>query len=137
MTRMIRIHHVAFAHDGGSAPHDRFADLLGVPVCHAEDVDGFVERMLPIGDGFVQTLEATGPGVVEKFVERRGNALHHVAIEVDDIESIVAGLRERGVRLVDEHPRPGGMGTTIAFIHPSEFDGILVELVQVPEDEAE
>ena len=136
MVRMLRIHHVAFAHDGDDAPHDRFADLLGIPVCHSEDVAGFVERMLPVGDGFIQTLESTGPGVVEKFVERRGNALHHVAIEVDDIEAIVADLRERGVRLVDEHPRPGGMGTTIAFIHPAEFGGLLVELVQTAAEDS-
>lgn len=137
MARMVRIHHVAFAHAADGAPHDRFSDLFGVDVCHAEDVAGFVERMLRIGDGFVQTLEATGPGVIENFVERRGNALHHVAIEVDDIESIVAELHERGIRLVDEHPRPGGMGTTIAFIHPSEFDGLLVELVEVHREAAE
>lgn len=137
MARMLRIHHVAFAHDGERAPQDRFADLLGIEVCHSEDVDGFVERMMPIGDGFLQTLEVTGPGVVDTFVRRRGSALHHIAIEVDDIETLVAELRERGVRLVDEQPRPGGMGTTIAFIHPSEFDGILVELVEVPRGQSE
>ena len=137
MARMVRIHHVAFAHDGERAPQDRFADLLGIGVCHTEDAEGFVERMLPIGDGFLQTLEATGPGVVDTFVRRRGSALHHIAIEVDDIGTVVATLRERGVRLVDQEPRPGGMGTTIAFIHPSEFDGILVELVEVPRSQGE
>ncbi len=65
-------------------------------------------------------------------MEKRGNALHHVAFEVEDLAGYLTELREEGVRLVDDHPRPGGMGTMIAFIHPSEFDGLLVELVEVP-----
>jgi len=121
---------VAFAHTPTSAPHDRFAGLLGVPVCHEEDGPGFVERMLPVGDGFVQTLEANGPGVVSKFVAKRGSALHHIAFEVEDIQEHLRRLRSLGVRLIDEHPRPGGMGTMIAFVHPREFDGVLVELVE-------
>ena len=137
MSRVLRIHHVAFAHDRSATPQDAFANLLGIPVCHEEDVDdAFVERMIPAGEGFVQTLEATGPGVIEKFVAKRGNALHHVAFEVDDLDDLEAGLRAKGVRLVDEAARPGGMGTMIAFIHPSEFRGLLVELVQVPEGPA-
>ena len=126
----LRIHHVAFAHSPSSDPHDRFAELLGVPVCHEENGPGFIERMLPVGDGFVQTLEATGPGVVGKFVGKRGSALHHIAFEVEDIHEYLRRLRSLGVRLIDEHPRPGGMGTMIAFVHPSEFDGLLVELVE-------
>ena len=126
----LRIHHVAFAHTPTSAPHDRFAELLGVPVCHEEEGPGFIERMLPVGDGYLQTLEATGPGVVGKFVGKRGSALHHIALEVEDIHEYLRRLRSLGVRLIDEHPRPGGMGTMIAFIHPREFDGLLVELVE-------
>jgi len=125
-----RIHHVAFAHTPTSVPHDRFAELLGVPVCHEEEGPGFVERMLPVGDGYIQTLEATGPGVVGKFVGKRGSALHHIAFEVDDIQGYLRRLRSLGVRLIDEYPRPGGMGTMIAFVHPREFDGLLVELVE-------
>ena len=127
---LLRIHHVAFAHTPTSAPHDRFSELLGVPVCHQESGPGFIERMLPVGDGFVQTLEATGPGVVGKFVGKRGSALHHIAFEVENIQEHVRQLRSLGVRLIDEHPRPGGMGTMIAFVHPREFDGLLVELVE-------
>ena len=127
---LIRIHHVAFAHTPTSAPHDRFGELLGVPVCHEEEAPGFIERRLPVGDGFLQTLEATGPGVVGKFVGKRGSALHHIAFEVGDIHEHLRQLRNLGVRLVDKHPRPGGMDTMIAFVHPREFDGLLVELVE-------
>ncbi len=101
-----------------------------MPVCHHEDGPGFTERMIPVGDGFIQTLEATGPGLIEGFVGKRGSALHHVALEVDDLDGYLGWLREKGVHLIDEHPRPGGMGTMIAFVHPREFDGLLVELVE-------
>ena len=128
----LRIHHVAFAHGEASAPQDRFEELLGMPVCHQEEGPGFRERMIPVGDGFVQTLEATGPGLIERFVDKRGSALHHVAFEVDDLDGYLSRLREKGVHLIDEHPRPGGMGTVIAFVHPREFGGLLVELVETP-----
>ncbi len=125
----LKIHHVAFAHGETSAPHDRFEVLLGMAVCHEEEASGFTERMIPVGEGFVQTLEATGPGLVERFVNKRGPALHHIAFEVEGLEEYLRWLQGRGVRLIDETPRPGGMGTMIAFVHPREFGGLLVELV--------
>jgi methylmalonyl-CoA/ethylmalonyl-CoA epimerase len=85
--------------------------------------------MLPIGESHLQLLEATGPGVVGRFLERRGPGLHHIALEVSDLDEAVADLLRREVRMVDEAPRPGGMGTTIAFIHPSAMGGLMVELV--------
>ena len=134
MARIVRIHHVAFAHGADSTPQRAFADVLGLEVCHAEDVDGFVERMIAVGDGYVQTLEATGQGLIEKFVGKRGNSLHHIAFEVDDLDGYLDDLRLRSVNLIDETARPGGMNTMIAFIHPHEFDGLLVELVMLPEE---
>ena len=86
--------------------------------------------MFPVGDSFVQTLEAYGDGVVQRFLDKRGPGLHHVAFEVDGIDAALADLLEQGVRLVDETPRAGGMGTRIAFVHPSAFGGMLVELVE-------
>jgi len=132
LPRILRVHHCAFAHGPGEEAHERFEKLLGLPVCHTEDGDGFVERMIPAGNSYVQVLEATGSGVVEKFVSKRGAALHHVAFEVDDVDEYLVDLRGKGVRLIDEVARPGGMGTRIAFIHPSEFGGLLVELVEDP-----
>ena len=126
--RVTRLHHVAFAHWGDQAP-GQLADLLGLPCVAEEHADGFVERMLPAGDSFVQLLEGTGPGVVGRFLERRGPGLHHIALEVSDLDEAVADLIERGVRMVDQAPRPGGMGTQIAFVHPAASGGLLVELV--------
>jgi methylmalonyl-CoA/ethylmalonyl-CoA epimerase len=128
---VIRLHHVAFAHvDTGAS--QLLDELLGLPCVHEEAAEGFVERMLPAGDAYVQLLEATGPGVVERFLGQRGPGLHHVAFEVSDLDDAVSDLGERGVRMVDEAPRPGGMGTRIAFIHPEAFPGLLIELVESP-----
>jgi methylmalonyl-CoA/ethylmalonyl-CoA epimerase len=127
--RVVRLHHVAFAHDAGSGPDDLLCRVLDVEP-HEEPGPGFVERMFPVGDAYVQTLEASGDGVIQRFLDRRGPGLHHVAFEVDRIDSALDALRGQGVRLVDEVARPGGMGTRIAFVHPSAFGGMLVELVE-------
>jgi methylmalonyl-CoA/ethylmalonyl-CoA epimerase len=127
--RVIRLHHVAFAHHGSDAPR-LLSELLGLPCAYEEAAAGFVERMLPAGDAYVQFLEATEPGVVERFLGRRGPGLHHVAFEVSDLSEAVMDLRGRGVRLVDDAPRPGGMGTRIAFVHPAAVPGLLIELVE-------
>jgi methylmalonyl-CoA/ethylmalonyl-CoA epimerase len=125
-----RIHHVAFAHAPDAPIHEVLEQALGLIVAHEEVGDGFIERMLPIGDGYIQTLEPTGPGLVQRFVDRRGSALHHVAFSVADVRAVVESLRLAGVPLVEPAPRRGGMGTQIAFIHPSATGGMLVELVE-------
>ncbi|WP_214105873.1 VOC family protein [Acrocarpospora catenulata] len=126
------IHHIAFAEETGAVWSRLLCDLLGLEVGHTESAAGFVERMIPAGDCWVQTLEATGDGVVRDSLRKRGEGFHHLAFEVDDIDATVAALRARGVRFVDERPRPGGMGTRIAFAHPRSFGGVLVEFVQEP-----
>ena len=127
--RIVGLHHVAFAHGRDAGPEDALRELLDVTP-HEETGPGFLERMFPTGDGFVQTLEPTGDGVIQRFLDRRGPGLHHVALQVEGIDAALEALRERGVRLVDEAARPGGMGTRIAFVHPSAFGGMLVELVE-------
>lgn len=132
--KILRIHHVAFAHPGDSTVLGALEQLLGLGCSHQEAAPGFNEAMVAVGDGFVQLLAGTGAGgVVDRFLERRGPALHHVAFEVDDVRGAVAGLICDGVRMIDAEPRRGGMGTTIAFVHPEAFGGLLVELVEVNE----
>ena len=127
--RVTGLHHVAFAHAGEDAP-GVLAGLLGLSCSHLESADGFVERMLSAGNAYLQLLEATGPGVIDRFIERRGPGLHHVAFEVSDLDEALSDLRGRGVRMIDQAPRPGGMGTRIAFVHPSSCNGLLLELVE-------
>ena len=127
--RVVGVHHVAFVHGPGSGPEDMLCRVLDVEP-HEEAGPGFIERMFPAGEGFVQTLEASGDGVIQRFLDTRGPGLHHVAFEVDGIDAALESLRGEGVRLVDEEARAGGMGTRIAFVHPSSFGGMLVELVE-------
>jgi methylmalonyl-CoA/ethylmalonyl-CoA epimerase len=127
--RIVGIHHVAFAHGPDSGPESALHRLLGVEP-HEESGPGFLERMFPVGQGYVQTLEADGEGVVQRFIEKRGEGLHHLAFEVEGIDAALESLRGEGVRLVDEVARAGGMGTRIAFVHPSAFGGMLVEFVE-------
>ncbi len=127
--RILGLHHVAFAHGDDPTAEDALCGFLGIQP-HTEESPGFTERMYGVGDAFVQTLEATGPGVVQTFLDKRGPGLHHVAFTVDALAPALEDLRARGVRLVDEVPRPGGMGSRIAFVHPAAFGGMLVELVE-------
>jgi methylmalonyl-CoA/ethylmalonyl-CoA epimerase len=127
--RVTGLHHVAVAGGEDRTGEELFASLLGAPV-HTEEGDGFTERMYAAGGPFVQTLEATGDGVVGRFLEKRGPGLHHVAFVVDRLDEALADLDARGVALIDRDARPGGMGTRIAFVHPSAAGGVLIELVE-------
>jgi methylmalonyl-CoA/ethylmalonyl-CoA epimerase len=132
--RVTGLHHVAIAHGDDPVCEDALASLIG-SADHTEEGPGFVERMYVLGASYVQTLEANGDGVVQRFLDRRGPGLHHMALEVDAIDAALADLRERGVPLIDREARVGGMGTRIAFLDPSAFGGVLVELVEgTPED---
>lgn len=130
--RVTGLHHVAVAGGEDRTGEALFASLLGEPF-HTEEADGFTERMYDAGGPFLQTLEAGDDGVVRKFLDKRGPGLHHVAFVVDRLDDALADLDARGVALIDRSPRPGGMGTRVAFLHPSAAGGVLVELVEDPE----
>ncbi len=112
----------------------RYRTTLGIEPMHRERMldQGVEEVLFATGTSFIQLLGALGPDTpVGRFLEARGPGIHHLAYRVDDIEGALEHLRATGVRLIDEHGRPGSRGTTIAFIHPTSMDGVLTELVQV------
>ena len=127
---VLGIHHVAFAEGVGATRFGLLTDILGLGPIHTEDAGDFVERMAPVGGCWIQGLEAVSEGVVSRSIEARGEGFHHLALEVSDVDQALAELTAAGVRLVDSVPRLGGMGTRIAFAHPSSFGGILVEFVE-------
>ena len=89
-------------------------------------------RFLAVGGAHLELLEPTSPdAAIARFLERRGEGIHHVAFEVPDVAGHLARLREQGVRLVDEVPRPGARGRWVAFAHPASFAGVLTEFVQI------
>jgi methylmalonyl-CoA epimerase len=100
---------------------------------HRERVEdqGVDEALFDVGSSYVQLLGATGPDTpVGKFLERRGEGLHHVGYRVTDLGEVLDALRAAGLPLIDAQPRPGSRGTTVAFVHPKGLRGVLVELVQ-------
>jgi methylmalonyl-CoA/ethylmalonyl-CoA epimerase len=133
--RVTGLHHVAVAAGEDRTGEDLFASFLGEPF-HTEQGDGFTERMYDAGGPFLQTLEAGDDGVVRRFLDKRGPGLHHVAFAVDRLDDALADLDARGVALIDRSARPGGMGTRVAFLHPSAAGGVLVELVEDTEGDA-
>lgn len=111
-----------------------YRDRLGLEIESPEDVQSQRVRahFMPVGESALELLEATAPeSAIAKFVEKRGPGLHHIALRVDDIHAALAELKARGVRLIDEQPRPGAHHSLVAFLHPSSTHGVLVELKQI------
>jgi methylmalonyl-CoA/ethylmalonyl-CoA epimerase len=132
---ILDIDHVGIAVADLEEAVERYRRTLGVEPSHRERVEdqGVEEVLFPVGTSFIQLIGALGPETpVGTFLAKRGPGVHHVAYRVDDVADALAHLRAEGVRLVDEAPRRGSRGTTIAFIHPEGMEGVLVELVQGP-----
>ena len=111
-----------------------YRDALGLEIAAPEEVASQRVRahFIPAGDAALELLEATAPdSPIAKYLEKRGPGLHHITLRVDDIRAALEQLKARGVRLIDESPRPGAHDSLVAFIHPSSTHGVLVELKQV------
>jgi methylmalonyl-CoA/ethylmalonyl-CoA epimerase len=127
--------HVAIAVSDLDAALAEYARLYGAEPLYREVVaaQGVEEAMIAVGGSFIQLLEPLGDDTpVGRFVAGRGEGLHHIALAVDDIEAALAHLAAEGARLIDTEPRIGGRGARIAFVHPGQFAGTLVELVELP-----
>ena len=106
-------------------------EALGLSVQHTEVVETQKVRtaFLSVGDSNLELLEPTSPdSPIAKFIEKRGEGIHHICLRVDDIESHLARLKAEGYRLINEHPVPGAHGCRVAFLHPSAGNGVLIEL---------
>lgn len=127
-----RIDHLGIAVRSLDAALEFYEQQLGFTVSLRETVD--LEKvevaMLPAGEPRIELLEATTPdSVIAKFIEKRGEGLHHVAIKVPDLASTVGRLKEQGTRLLNE-PQAGAGGHLYVFVHPSSTGGVLLELIQ-------
>jgi methylmalonyl-CoA/ethylmalonyl-CoA epimerase len=129
----MKIDHIGIATHNIAETVKFWRDSLGLGVSAVEDVSeqGVRVAMLPIGESRLELLEPTGPASpVAGFLAKRGPGIHHIAVQVDDIQVALSRLKEQGARLIDESPRKGAGGCLVAFVHPTSADGVLLELVQ-------
>ena len=130
---LTEIDHVAIAVNDLEAAIAFYAAAYGAEVAHREVVerDGVEEALLKVADSYVQLLTPVrDDSTVAKFLQSKGEGIHHVGYRVDDCAAAVERVRAQGGRLIDEVPRPGSRGTTVAFVHPKGGFGTLVELVE-------
>ncbi|MBV9449266.1 MAG: methylmalonyl-CoA epimerase [Streptosporangiaceae bacterium] len=131
---LTRIDHVGVACRNLDEAVERYHSTFGMKVVSFEvnEAQGVREAMMGAGPGYVQLLEPLGPDTpVGKFLARRGEGIHHVGYGVDDIQAALKAIGAAGVRLIDERPRHGSLGASIAFLHPADLGGVLTELVQM------
>ena len=141
---LTRIDHVGIACRDLAVRIAFYESTFGLTVASMEvnEAQGVKEAMLhvangPAGSSYIQLLEPLGPNTpVGKFLERRGEGVHHVGYGVANITAALAAIGASGVRLIDERPRHGSMGASIAFLHPADIGGVLTELVQAPDRES-
>ncbi|MBA2273174.1 MAG: methylmalonyl-CoA epimerase [Actinobacteria bacterium] len=131
-----RIDHVALAVSDLENSLALFHEIWGLERATRERVEeqGVEEAMLALGDCSLQLVApASEDSRLMRYLERRGEGLHHIAFRVDDIAGTLKHLKDKGVELIDDSPRSGGGGSLIAFVHPRGQNGVLIELVQRPQ----
>ena len=130
---LTEIDHVAIAVHDLEAAIAYYAETFGATVTHRERIerDGVEEALIKVADSYIQLLTpVSDASPVAKFLDSRGEGIHHVGYRVADCGVALARVKELGGRVIDEAPRPGSRGTTVAFVHPKGAFGTLIELVQ-------
>ena len=130
---LTEIDHVAIAVNDIDAAIAWYAEVFGATVVHREVVesDGVDEALIQVADSYIQLLTPTrADSPVGKYLAKNGQGLHHIAYRVDDCAAALEAVKASGARVIDEAPRPGSRGTTVAFVHPKASFGTLIELVQ-------
>ena len=131
--KIVKIDHLGIAVNSIDQGRSFWTDVLGLPYEGSETVaeQKVTTAFFPVGESEVELLESTAPdGPVAKFIEKRGQGFQHVAFRVENIDEALAELKAKGIRLIDETPRIGAGGAKIAFLHPKDTNGVLVELCQ-------
>jgi methylmalonyl-CoA/ethylmalonyl-CoA epimerase len=126
-----KISHIGIAVADVEPVKKLYGDILGLPIDHEEMLGELKIAFVPIGETNLELVQSTDPeGVMAKHVAKRGEGIHHLALEVDDIEAAVEELKAKGLEMIDQKPRKGAHGARIAFIHPKAGHGVMIELVQ-------
>ena len=131
-----RIAHIGVAVSDLDSAMKFFTEGLPLEVTHTEDYQGMKIAFIPIGDSSVELLQdVSGSSAIKKFLDKNGEGIHHIAYEVDDINQAISELKAKGIKLIDEKPRQGAHGMSVAFMHPKATHGILMELCQTSSDD--
>jgi methylmalonyl-CoA/ethylmalonyl-CoA epimerase len=133
MSMLTEIDHIAIAVTDLEAAIEYYRATFGCEVEHREvvETDGVEEALLKVADSYIQLLcPVRDDSPVAKYLEKKGQGLHHVGYRVDDCAAALERVKAEGHQVIDQAPRPGSRGTTVAFVHPKEAFGTLIELVQ-------
>ena len=128
-----KIEHIGIAVKNFEAANKLFKDLLGVENYKTEEVktEGVNTSFFQVGDTKIELLEGTTPdSPISKFIEKKGEGIHHLAFDVEDIEAEIKRLKLKGFTVLNETPKPGADNKKVAFLHPKSSNGVLVELCQ-------
>jgi len=135
MAKVLRIDHVAVLVENIDETLAFWQEGLGLNLAGLEDIpqEGSRVAFLPAGESEVELVQpTTQDSGLRRYLEKRGPGMHHLCLEVDDIVSMLAHLKERGIQLINEQPQEGMGGRRYAFIHPKSANGVMVELYQLP-----
>lgn len=124
------LHHVGIATTDRAATAALFGDLLACEVVHTERFDGLDIAFLAVGGCYIELLEPIADGPVDRFLDREGPGIHHLAFATPDIERALDRATNRGIEAIDAEPRPGAWGHSVAFLHPGDTGGVLIEFVE-------
>ena len=125
-----KIDHIGIAVSDLESAKRFYEEALGLRVTREETLDEMKIAFIPIGEVNLELIQSTtDEGVIAKFIAKRGEGVHHIAYQVEDVSSVLDALKAQGVKVVDDAPRPGAHGTEVAFVHPKSTHGVLTELV--------
>ncbi len=127
------IDHVGIAVRDLDATIAWYEQMFGATVAHRERIesDGVDEALITVADSYIQLLTPyTDSSPLAKYMEKNGEGIHHIGYRVDSCDEVLEHVKAEGARVVDEHPRTGSRGTTVAFLHPKTAQGTLIELVE-------
>ena len=126
-----KIDHIGVAVKDLEAAKSFYEGALGLKVDHEETFGDMKIAFVPVGEVNIELIEPmTEDGVIGKYIAKRGEGIHHIAYEVDDVAAVLEAMKSQGLKLVDEAPRKGAHGSEVAFLHPKSSLGVLTEVVK-------
>lgn len=134
MAKITKINHIAILVSDLESPLNFWRDALGLELTQVEEVPGEQARIafLPTGDSEIELVQpTTEDSGLARYLDKRGPGMHHICLEVDDIDGMLAQLKEKGIQLINEAAKVGSDGRRYAFVHPKSASGVMVELYEL------